>query len=246
MYTLGTPGLLIAVEGIDAAGSSSLVGNLVRLMDKRGLKTFATKEPTDNLIGGLIRGALTHEWNPSPRTLQQLFVADRSHHLDRMILLTLNKGHHVVSDRYAWSTLAFGSINVEMIELERMNDSYPRADLTFLVDAVVETTQSRIDQRDHKELFEKKSSQEIVRENYLEISRRHPQGVTVMDGRRSQEELAQQALEVVLNHPLVKEGKRPLPPTIDPGLDCLVGHPDWEKIYHGWIDPHKQEKDTVR
>lgn len=232
MYQLETPGLLIAVEGIDAAGSSTLVGNLTKLMNGQGLKTFATKEPTDNLIGGLIRGALTHEWNPSPRTLQQLFVADRSHHLDRMILPTLHKGHHVISDRYVWSTMAFGSISLELVELERMNDSYPVADLTFLVDAWVETTQSRLDQRDHQELFEKKSFQEIVREKYLELARHHPRGVTVLDGRQTQDKLAALALESVLDHPLIKEGKRSPRNSFPPGMECLLGHPDWTKINH--------------
>lgn len=232
MYQLETPGLLIAVEGIDAAGSSSLVGNLTKLMNEQGLKTFATKEPTDNLIGGLIRGALTHEWSPSPRTLQQLFVADRSHHLDRMILPSLLRGHHVISDRYVWSTMAFGSINLELVELERMNDAYPVADLTFLVDAWVETTQSRLDQRDHQELFEKKSFQEMVREKYLDLARRHPRGVTVLDGRQTKDELAVQALVEVLTHPLIRDGKRqPLPP-LPPGLECILGHPDWSKINH--------------
>lgn len=233
MYRLETPGLLVAVEGIDAAGSSSLAGNLTGLMNNQGLKTFITKEPTDNLIGGLIRGALTGEWKPSPRTLQQLFVADRSHHLDRMILPALRRGHHVISDRYAWSTMAFGSINLEPTEVERMNDAYPVADLTFLVDAGVETTQSRLDQRDHRELFEKKSTQEIVRERYLELTNRYPLGVTVLDGRRTQEELATQALEAVLVHPLIKEGKRPPHVPLSSGLECLLGHPDWTKIHHG-------------
>lgn len=240
MYQLETPGLLIAVEGIDAAGSSSLVGNLTRLMNERGLKTFATKEPTDNLIGGIIRGALTHEWNPSPRTLQQLFVADRSHHLDRQILRNLREGHHVISDRYIWSTLAFGAIDLELMELIHLNDAYPMADLTFVVDIGVETTQARLDQRDHMELFEKKSYQEMVRENYLMLVQRFSDRAWALDGRKSQEELAQESLELILAHPLIKDGVRPVIRWIDPGNDSLLGHPDRTKLHHGWSPPDEK------
>lgn len=229
MYRLRTPGLLIAVEGIDAAGSSTLVRNLAQAMLGRGLATVATKEPTDNLIGGLIRGALTKEWGPSLRTVQQLFVADRSHHLDRVIIPNLRKGTHVVTDRYIWSTLAFGQVGLERSELLAMNAAYPEADVTLLIDIEVDTTQQRLDRRDHIELFERRRTQEQVRENYLTLAHGDA-GATVLDGRRSEVDLTADALAAVLAHPLLGRGER------DAERDLPSGDPDIDpaRIYHGW------------
>ena len=58
-----------------------------------------TKEPTNNLIGGLIRGQLTHNWKSTPECLQLLFAADRAHHLDKEIIPLLEKGIPSLGDR---------------------------------------------------------------------------------------------------------------------------------------------------
>jgi dTMP kinase len=237
MYDLATPGMLIAVEGIDAAGGSTLVANLTSLMNERGLKTFATKEPTDNLVGGLIRGFLTHEWDPSPRTRQQLFAADRSHHLDRVILPNLRQGHHVVTDRYFWSTFAFGMVDLEQLELMHYNDAYPWPDVTFFTDVPVEVTQARLGERDSLQLFEKKSTQERVRENYHELYRQFPKRITLLDGKLPREMLAEQAFKAIMAHPLIKDGFRVIEPSYLPNVP-----EDKKKLRHGWDEPGDKEK----
>ncbi|MCD6371196.1 MAG: hypothetical protein J7L39_00565 [Candidatus Aenigmarchaeota archaeon] len=55
-----------------------------------------TKEPTNALIGGLIRANLKNEWKTTNRTLQLLFSVDRAHHLEKEIILSLEKWKIVI------------------------------------------------------------------------------------------------------------------------------------------------------
>ena len=52
-------GKFIVFEGLDGSGISTQVDRLVTHLRAKRLKVFSSKEPTDNVIGGLIRGALT-------------------------------------------------------------------------------------------------------------------------------------------------------------------------------------------
>ncbi len=53
------PGLFIDIEGPDGCGASIQINVLKKWLAVKDVKVFNTKEPTDNVIGGLIRGALT-------------------------------------------------------------------------------------------------------------------------------------------------------------------------------------------
>jgi len=111
MRTNPYPGLLIDLEGLDGSGVSTQVSLLKKALRAKGEAAYVTKEPTDNLIGGLIRGALTKVYQLPPEALQLLFVADRSHHLAREIVPILKNGGILITDRFLWSTIAFGSLD---------------------------------------------------------------------------------------------------------------------------------------
>lgn len=75
--------------------------------------TYLTKEPTSSLIGGLIKSQLTKDWKSSPECLQLLFSADRAYHLEKEVIPLLEKGVIVISDRYFFSTLAYGALEIK-------------------------------------------------------------------------------------------------------------------------------------
>ncbi len=77
-------------------------------------RCISRRSPTNNLIGGLLRGALTHEWQATNRVLQLLYAADRGHHLRREIEPALKRNYTVICDRYIDSTLAFGSLDLDL------------------------------------------------------------------------------------------------------------------------------------
>ncbi len=54
-------GKFVIFEGIDGAGMSTQVYRLNQFLKNKDLKVVMTKEPTSNLIGGVIRAALRKE-----------------------------------------------------------------------------------------------------------------------------------------------------------------------------------------
>src|SRR3989338_8048368 len=95
-----TTGKFLVIEGPDGSGSSTQVALIKKYLEQKGEKVLDTKEPTNNLIGGLIRGVLTGEWKLGSYGLQLLFCADRAHHLEREIMPALEKGWNFITDRY--------------------------------------------------------------------------------------------------------------------------------------------------
>ena len=59
----------IVFEGLDGSGQSTQAGILSEQLNG-SKKSIVTKEPTNNLIGGLIRAQLTKEWSSTQECLQ--------------------------------------------------------------------------------------------------------------------------------------------------------------------------------
>src|SRR3989344_8642736 len=108
-------GKFIVFEGLDGSGLSTQSFELRNFLMKQGHQVVLTKEQTDGLIGGLIKSCLKKEWKTSLLTLQLLFTADRAHHISNEIEPSLAEGKFVISDRYFFSTIAFGGLQIEKI-----------------------------------------------------------------------------------------------------------------------------------
>lgn len=155
--------LFIVFEGIDGAGLSTHSHLLYEYLLERGYNVVLTKEPTDGLIGGLIRACLRGEWKTDPMTLQLLFVADRSHHVNNFILPALERGKIVISDRYMFSSIAYGTVSYGDYEwLKMINSKFPIPDIILVLDVPVEVALQRIKRtRFGFELFENAKLEEV-------------------------------------------------------------------------------------
>jgi dTMP kinase len=183
------PGFFLIFEGLDGSGQSTQAQLLENRLQKEGRQVLLTKEPTNSLIGGLIRGALTSEWSPDPPTLQLLLAADRGHHLHRQILPALQQGRIVISDRYYLSALAYGSLNLERDWLRKINAHFLEPDCGFYLKVDPHTCLQRIlDNRFELELFEKESELRRVARAYEEIVADCPYMLTI-DGEGSVAEI---------------------------------------------------------
>ena len=191
-------GKFIAFEGLDGSGSSTQVDLLIANLKKIGVKAFSTKEPTNNLIGGLIRGALTKDWIASPECLQLLFAADRAHHLDRTILPNLAKGNFIVTDRYYFSTIAFGSIGVSQEWLKALNSEFPVPDITFLIKVSPKECIRRIGKsRAEFELFEEENKLAKVWQTYSALAEDKKNKIRVIDGEQDIAVIAEEIFDIV-------------------------------------------------
>jgi dTMP kinase len=172
----------IVFEGLDGSGLTTQAGLLRNYFLGKGYEVLLTKEPTDGLIGGLIRSCLRKEWATSSLTLQILYAADRSHHIKTEIEPALKSGKVVISDRYILSSLAYGSMNIDLQILKNLNETFPKPDLTIFIDNPPEVCMERIKKsRHHIELFEEQKKLEKIRENYHKLKAHFP-NTYIIDG----------------------------------------------------------------
>ena len=182
-----TKGLFIVIEGLDGSGTSTQCELLRNYLTIKGLKVIVTKEPTNNLIGGLIRGVLTKDWDISPQGLQLLFCADRAHHLEKEIMPALEKGTIVICDRYLFSTLAFGALQCDMEWLKVLNQNFLLPNLAFILDVNPSVCVQRIGSgRERFELFEEEQKLQRVSENYNFLTQ-HYLNMIIVNGQREKE-----------------------------------------------------------
>ncbi len=181
-------GKFIVFEGLDGSGQSTQIALLEKYLKNQNRKVHITAEPTNNLIGGLIRSALRKQWKISNTGLQLLYSADRAHHLETEIQPLLKKGYLVISSRYFFSSLAFGSLNNDLKWLKSINENFPQPDLTIFLKVSPQECIRRINaSRARKELFEEKKKLEKVLKIYMKISkmRKEYENFIVIDGNQS-------------------------------------------------------------
>ena len=189
-------GFFIAIEGIDGAGLSTHTVLLGDYLSSKGYNVVLTKEPTDGLVGGLIRAALRGEWKTDPRTLQLLFAADRSHHLENYIKPALKEGKVVITDRYLFSSLAYGSLNLDYDWLKKINSKFLLPDVTIILDVDPQEALRRIRKsRFGFELFEELEKLTKVRETYKRIAKEY--SAYIVNTFRSIDEVHKIIIEIV-------------------------------------------------
>ncbi len=190
-------GKFIAFEGIDGAGLTTQAELLEKYLRSKKHDVILTKEPTNNLIGGLIRAALRKEWITSNRTLQLLFSADRAHHVEKEIIPALESGKIVITDRYFLSTIAYGMVELEKEWLKALNSKFLIPDIIFIIDIPVEVSLERIKiSRFGFELFEERAKLEKVRKNFIELSKEY-ENCFLIDGNRKIEEVHMDIVRLV-------------------------------------------------
>jgi dTMP kinase len=179
-------GRFIALEGLDGAGTTT---QLQRLAAHLGARLHATREPSTGPIGREIRRHLAGPVEGvqlDPAALALLFAADRLDHLRREIEPQLERGVHVMSDRYLMSSLAYQTLGVPRQDVVAYNARARRPDLTLFVDVPVEVAEARRARRGGAaEIFEERELQTRVRQAYLaelDALRAAGEPVAVVDG----------------------------------------------------------------
>lgn len=182
-------GKLCVFEGLDGAGLTTAATLLRNYLLSKGKDVLLTKEPTDGLIGGIIKASLRKEWKTDPLTLQMLFAADRAHHLVTEIEPALKKNKIVICDRYILSSLVFGSLNTSLDVLKQLNAHFMKPHLTIVIDTNPKLCIERMKKaRHHVELFEEEHKLVQIRHNLLTLKKHFPETFFV-DGNRRPEEV---------------------------------------------------------
>lgn len=188
-------GKFIVFEGPDGSGQSTQANLLKEYLERKGQKVLLTKEPTkgegspaSQKIGAVLHGEIKIE----PAELQKLFVEDRKWHLHEVMSPALQRGTTVISDRYFFSTIAFGSLDCDIAWLIELNKDFLVPDITFLLIARPEICIERIGKRGEGfHFFEKLEKLKKVVETYKALATRF-KNTHLIDAERTIEEIREE------------------------------------------------------
>ncbi len=161
-------GKLIALEGIDGAGTTTQGTLLTQHLGDAGAPAHLTCEPSTGPVGKVIRQALRMELGEvDPAVVALLFAADRVDHLRREVEPMLARGTHVVTDRYVYSSLAYQGIDLEPTWVATANRLATEPDLTIYLRVEPELALERRAARGGaEELFDANETQVKVAATY--------------------------------------------------------------------------------
>ena len=127
--------ILIAIEGIDGAGKTTQIRMLLESMEGAGVPVIASKEPTSGRWVNIIKESATSGRLSAEEELE-LFIKDRTEHVQNLVAPALEEGKVVLLDRYFYSTIAYqGSRGANFDAVKVMMESlFPIPDAVFILD----------------------------------------------------------------------------------------------------------------
>jgi dTMP kinase len=188
--------VLIAIEGIDGSGKTTIARFLEEELKKRGYNVVRFKEPTDSEYGRKIKQILK-ERIVSPKEELELFLKDREVDVRDNILPALKEGKIVIMDRYYYSTIAYqGALGLDVEEIKKLNEKFPKPDLVIILDVSPETALKRIKAKRKPDRFEDLNYLRRVRDIFLSLR----DNVVVINAERELEDVKREVLKIVLKH----------------------------------------------
>lgn len=194
-------GTLIAFEGSDGSGKSTQAALLAGRLD-----AVLTRQAGGTPFGERIR-TITLEWESahlSQRTEALLYMADRAEHVDKVVNPALSEGRHVISDRWAYSSLVYQGYGrgLDIEELRHISDWAMKGrwpDVVILLDVPAEVGVQRRAARSINDHYEASGEalQSRVVEGYRTLAAADPERWSVVDGTGTVEDVAERIWKVV-------------------------------------------------
>jgi len=208
------PGKFITIEGLDGCGKSTQLNRLAETLRADGIDVVVTREPGGTPVGEKIRAVLLDSATSglSPWAELALMFASRAQQIEELILPALAAGKWVLCDRFTDSSEAYqgggrqlGSAVV--LEMHRLLCRGLQPDLTILMDSEPAASVARARRRNRAQAvsgqdenrFEQESRAffDRVHRSFLEIARREPQRVFLVDARQDADVVTPQIVSEV-------------------------------------------------
>lgn len=196
-------GLFITLEGADGCGKTTQLNLLKEYLTSRGYEIVVTREPGGKGLGEKLREILlNYDGEVSDRCEAFLYLADRAQNIDTIIKPAINSGKIVLCDRHTDSSVAYQGYgreqnidNINMLNELAVNGVHP--DLTIVFDIDTETSMARVGaEKDRLESagieFHKR-----VRNGYLEIAKKNPQRIKVIDASQTIEDVQRDVIKII-------------------------------------------------
>lgn len=195
MSEIDLHGKLIALEGMDFTGKSTLVPLLCERLRAAGYDVVASREPGGTPVGELVRTILLDRRHETMLPLSELllFMVSRAQHVHEIVLPALEQNKTVVTSRYRMSSLAYQGYGRQIDQklIRSLNEAATvgrKADVTFVIDLPVEVALRRKQGQGDRIEQEAIAFYERVRHGYLDLARNDP-SVHVLDGTATVSEL---------------------------------------------------------
>ena len=196
-------GKFITFEGVDGAGKSTHIDEVISFLESQNISVKRTREPGGTKLGEKLRELLLHdEMDPETETL--LMFAARRQHIAEIIKPNLDEGIFVVSDRFTDATYAYqyGGKQVAYSKIQTLESwVHPdlKADLTLLFDLPVEISIDRLKKNRTPDKFEKESEAFFnrLRNVYLDLARQHPNRYKIINANQPIETVSHDVIEAI-------------------------------------------------
>ncbi len=187
--------MFISFEGIDGSGKTTQAKLLYEHMRRQG-KCILTREPTQGDIGNFIKKLIRRK-KINPMAVQLLFAADRSFHVENLIKPKLKEGYTVITDRYFFSTVAYGKASgLDEEWLKEVNGNFIKPDITLVFDISPSTAMKRIASRAKgTAYFERLKFLQSTRSAYRKLAREY--GCSIIDGSRDIDTIKDEVLSII-------------------------------------------------
>lgn len=197
-------GKLIVLDGSNGAGKSTVLKHIKKHLDANSIEYITTREPGGTEIGDKIRTILLDKSNSAmcSTTELMLFAAGRAQHLNEKITPALEKGIHVISDRFESASVSFQHYGRGLPKetVDQLNDlalGNFRPDMTIILDLDPAIGLKRV--KDRGEGLDRMEDIDIsflerARQGYLVQAKNHPNRFKVIDALQPLEDVVHDAI----------------------------------------------------
>ena len=205
-------GLFITFEGIEGCGKSTQAKMLNDYLVKKGHSTLLTREPGGPPISEAIRRILLDNGFSNMDRITELFLylASRAQHTKQWIIPALEENKIVICDRYYDSTYAYQLIARDIINHSLLNTEFLdilnnisvhslKPDITFIIDLPVKMGLYRVFSARNLDRIESEniSFHKKVRQGFLDLAKREPVRIKIIDGRNEINKIHNDILDYV-------------------------------------------------
>jgi len=192
-----TKNIFISFEGIDGCGKSTQVDLLIKKLNSLKIRSLLVREPGGSKIAENIRSILLDNANRlmSNETEALLMTASRAQLTREVIIPKLKEGFVVVADRFQDSTIAYqgGGRGLDISFLEMLNlfaTNHLIPNMTFYIDISAKEGLKRTISNEFDRIENAGEAFQVrVRNEYLNLIKKEPQRVFLVDGTKTVTEI---------------------------------------------------------
>ena len=183
----------IAFEGIDGSGKTSIIEKLSDILNSQNKEHTIVREPGGTSVGeGIRKLLLSHDYQVNPLAEALLMSASRAQLIQEIVKPSLNSGKIVITDRSAYSSVAYQGVGRELgyKEIYELNDLaiesfWPQKVVLLDIDPKISLSRQKIADRigsGEIEFFQK------IRNGYLKLAKEFENDFLVLNAEHNVEE----------------------------------------------------------